>query len=152
MGRQSLFAPRTKSSPGLATWNDPMAQGYSQRGFPQPLARNQTRAAAGQPFTPQGIYPNGLSRDVVTPYFSRGAAATVQNYGKVLYNPIGAGVVVRGRIKPQNSKPGQYEAGAIFWTAQDTPTSVKLTGLQNPAALAAVLGSNYVQAAVRTTG
>lgn len=102
--------------------------------------------------TPQGIVPFGVSKNVISPEFSRGAMREVQFFGTVLTNPIGAGRLVKGRIKPQNSKPGNYQAGAIWWTAQAAPTTVRLTGLQNAQALAAVLGPNYVQAVVRTTG
>jgi hypothetical protein len=94
----------------------------------------------------------GQNVEVYTPYFSRGAAAYVQNYGKVLTNPIGAGVVARYRPQASYGGAAQYRNGAIYWTSQAIPTSVNLQGLTRPQDLAAVLGPINVQAALRTTG
>lgn len=120
-----------------------------QRGFPAPFNSGQRR--------PPGSMPNAVPAygghiDVVTPYFSRGAAATVQNFGKVLTNPIGAGVVARYRPQASYGPAAQYVNGAIWWTSQAIPTSVNLQGLTDPRTLAAVLGPVNVKAALRTTG
>ena len=148
MAKFNLFQPAAPKV-GRWTWADPTSFRAGQAGQPSPLDASQRRLPGER--TPQGIYPDGLPRETITREFSRGAARTVQDFGKVLYNPIGSGVYARSRPKPYYGKPAKYEGGAIWWTAQSTPTSVKLTGLQDPAALAAILGPNYVQAAIRTT-
>lgn len=149
MARFKLFQPAAPPV-GRPTWGDATSFAAGQRGFPTPLAPAQRRLPGER--TPQGVFPDGLPREHVSREFSRGAAAVVQDFGKVLYNPIGSGVYARSRPKAYYGKPAKYEAGAIWWTAQSTPTSVRLTGLQDAQALAAILGPNYVQAAVRTTG
>lgn len=118
-----------------------------QRGFPEPFNAGQRRPDGSMPNVP--AY-SGLPTPVTTPYFSRGAAATVQNYGKVLTNPIGAGVVAQHRPQASYGSAAQYVNGAIWWTSQAIPTTVNLQGLTSPADLAAVLGPVYVQAAIRT--
>lgn len=94
----------------------------------------------------------GLPLNVKTPEFSRGAAAYVPQFGVVPTNPIGAGLFAQYRPKAYYAAPGTYEAGTMYWLSQATPTTVRLNGLTNADALAAVLGPTYVKAAVRTTG
>jgi len=89
---------------------------------------------------------------VETPYYDRGAAAVVQNYGKVLENPIGAGIVALSRPQASYGGAAQYDYGALWWTSQAIPTSINLQGLTDPEALNEILGSVAVQAVVRTTG
>jgi hypothetical protein len=87
-----------------------------------------------------------------TPQYSRGAAAFVPGTPIVPTNPIGAGIYAPFRPRPYYAAPGTYEAGTMFWLSQSTPTTVRLQGLTDVQALAAVLGPTYVKAAVRTTG
>jgi hypothetical protein len=91
----------------------------------------------------------GEAMEVWTPYYDRGAAAYVQNYGKLLTNPIGAGIAVQHRGAASYGAAGQYINGAIWWTSQAVPTSVGLQGLSSPEVLAALLGRMSVQAVVR---
>lgn len=135
-GRRSFWRPATPAA--------------EQRGFPVPQNPGQRRPAGSM--DNRSYVNSGLPVPVVTPYFSRGAAATVQNYGKVFTNPIGAGVVARYRPQASYGKAAQYANGVIFFSNQAIPTSVNLQGLTDPAALQAVLGDINVQAAYRTTG
>jgi len=132
---------------GRRTFLDILFGANEQRGFPDPLSDNQRRAKGEMPNT---AIVDGLPVPVYTPYFSRGAAAYVQNYGKVLTNPIGAGVVAMNRPQASYGPAGVYQAGQVFWTSQAVPTSVNLTGLTSPAQLEALLGNINVQAVVRT--
>ena len=94
----------------------------------------------------------GLPIFVETPYYDRGAAAFVPNFGKVLTNPIGAGVVALHRPQASYGPSAEYENGALWWVSQAVPTSIGLQGLTDPDTLAALLGQTSVQAVVRTTG
>lgn len=129
---------------GRRSWFRPSQGG--QRGFPEPENAAQRRPAGS---IPQGPAPNGLNDPVWTPYYSRGAAAYVQNYGKVLVNPIGAGIVAKYRPQASYGPAAQFINGVAFWTAQGTPTSVPTQGLNSPDELEAILGTINVQAAVR---
>jgi hypothetical protein len=132
----------SKPTKGKRTWSDP---GDTQRGFPDPFNDAQRR-----PYNPVGAQvPDGLNHEVWTPYYDRGAAAYVQNYGKVLTNPIGAGVATTHRPQASYGPAAQYVNGAIWWTSQGIPTSVNLQGLTDPSVLEAVLGPINVLAAVR---
>jgi hypothetical protein len=86
------------------------------------------------------------------PDFSKGTARDVPNFGKVLVNPIGAGVPVMHRTQASYGQAAEYHNGVIWWTPQSIPTSVRLQGLTNPRALEAILGPLYVQAAIRVNG
>jgi hypothetical protein len=107
-------------------------------------------------------YPAGLMNNhpiqrgspvpVTTPYYDRGAAATVQNFGKLLYDPIGAGIPVPYRTQASYGPAAQYANSALWWTSQVIPTTINLQGLTDPQALNEILGSVLVQAVVRTTG
>jgi hypothetical protein len=138
-----------RPSGGTRTFFQPAGPRGGQQGFPPPEAPAQQRPPGSMPNRPP-VY--GLPIPVWTPYFSRGAAAFVQNFGKVLTNPIGGGVVACCRPQASYGESGQYAAGAIWWTPQVIPTSVPLIGLNDPAALEAIVGSLNVQAMVRTTG
>lgn len=132
---------------GTRSFWDVLRPSGGQQGYPDPLGPGQRRPAGSMPNVP---LVSGLPIPVTTPYFSRGAAATVQNYGKVLTNPIGAGVVAQHRPQASYGPAAQYVNGAIWWTSQGIPTSVNLQGLTDPAVLAAMLGSVNVQAVIRT--
>lgn len=136
-----LFAQK-----GTRTWGNPAAGSNPQRGGPVagPNSRQALPALAVQPF--------GGVVYTETPYFSRGAAAYVPGTPIVPVNPIGAGIFAPFRPRPYYAAPGTYEHDQMFWLSQATPTTVKLQGLTNADALAAVLGPIYVKAAVRTTG
>lgn len=130
-GRPSLFQTRNSGQ---------------QAGQPAPTNAEQAR--------PRGSMPNlvpqsGAPIPVWTPYYSRGAAAYVQNFGKVLANPIGAGVVANHRPQASYGPAAQYFDSTIWWTSQAIPTSVNLQGLTGPEVLAAVLGQVNVQGALR---
>lgn len=144
MGYPMSYAP-ARPTKGRRTWLDALAG--IQRGFPAPLGGGQARGPGMADQTPWG-----LPLPVETPYYSRGAAAVVNNFGKVLENPIGAGVVVQNRTHASYGVSGQYTNGAIFWSSQTIPTTVNLQGLSDPAALAAVIDPIYIQAMVRTSG
>lgn len=132
---------------GLRSWLFP--QGGGQQGFPSVEAPNQRRPAGS--WGP-GPVAYGLPIMVYTPYYDRGAAAYVPNFGKVLYNPIGGGVVAKYRPQASYGKAAQYANGALWWASQAIPTTVNLQGLTNPKTLAAMLGPIKIQGVVRTTG
>jgi hypothetical protein len=123
--------------------------GDQQRGFPAPLSKGQQRPGGRMPNQPIAY---GLANPVRGPVWDHGAADWVQNFGKVLSNPIGAGIAVNYR--PQSSYGGaaQYVNGALWWSSQTIPTSIPTQSLTDPATLAALLGTVNVQAVVRTTG
>lgn len=121
----------------------------AQRGYGSPLSKSQQRPPGSMPNVPPiwgGVYQR------YTPYYDRGAAAYVPNFGKLLTNPIGAGHVVRYRPQASYGSAGQYENGAIWWTSQVVPTSINLQGLTDPQELAAIFDNVTIQGVVRTTG
>ncbi len=144
----SAYAP-LRPTKGRRSWFRPSSPQGGQRGFPAPLNVAQSRPVGSMPNVPDA---SGLPEFVETPYFSRGTAAFVPNYGKVLTNPIGAGVVAMHRPQASYGPAATYADGAIWWTSQAVPTTVNLQGLTDPAALAALLGPIKVQGVVRTTG
>lgn len=131
---------------GAPTYYDAAMPTGQQQGYPPPLDRAQRRPPGSMP---NEVVVSGMPIAVWTPYYDRGAAAWVQNFGKVLTNPIGAGVQVRHRPQASYGSSAAYYNGVAFWTSQAVPTSVNLTGLTDPNVLAAVLGPINVQAAVR---
>lgn len=133
---------------GISWFGDSVA-GNERQGFPSPENPAQRRPAGSMDAV---ALQYGGHLDTVTPYYSRGAAAVVPNFGKVLTNPIGAGVVAQYRPQASYGPAGQYVNGAVWWTSQAIPTSVNLQGLVDPASLEAILGPINVQAVVRTTG
>jgi hypothetical protein len=120
-----------------------------QQGFPSPLDASEARPAGSMPNRP---IASGLPIMVWTPYYDRGAAAYVPNYGKVLTNPIGGGIPVGYRTQASYGGAAQYRNGALWWTSQVIPTSIDFQGLTDPFALQEILGETLVQAVVRTTG
>lgn len=120
-----------------------------QQGFPAPEDAAQARPAGSMPNEPP-IFGGVIQH--YTPYYSRGAAAFVPNFGYMLTNPIGAGIVALHRPQASYGGAAQYENGALWWTNQIIPTSTHLQGLTNPAELEALLGTLNVEAVVRTTG
>jgi hypothetical protein len=132
---------------GRRSWLFPSAPDGGQRGYPTPEIPLQSRPPSCQVPAPQ----YGGSVQVYTPYFDRGAAAFVQNFGKVLYNPIGAGIVARFRPLPSYGMAGQYLQGAVWWSSQAIPTSINSQSLIDPQVLAALLSQVQIQGVVRTT-
>lgn len=117
-----------------------------QRGFAAPQNAAQRRPAGSMPNIPA---VSGLPSWAPTARQSYGAEGVAPQYGKVLTNPIGAGVVALHRPQASYGGAAAYYNGIIWWTSQSIPTSVNLQGLTDPAVLAAVLGPINVQAAVR---
>lgn len=138
--------PPSAHTKGRRSWFTPAAGSNAQRGFPSPGSGEQIRPNGSMPNVPP-IY--GQSLENMTPYYSRGAAAVVQNFGKVLENPIGAGIPVGYRSQASYGPSAQYINSSLWWTSQVVPTSINLQGLTDPAALNAILGSTLVQAVVR---
>lgn len=120
-----------------------------QRGFPSPLNRGEARPDGSMPNRPAQY---GRNVEVYTPYYDRGAAAFVQNYGKVLYNPIGGGIPVTHRPQASYGPAADYVKGALWWVSQAVPTSVGLQGLTDPRTLGALLSRTTVQGVVRVSG
>jgi hypothetical protein len=145
------YVPRIPERPtkGYASWLSPASPQDAARGFPTPDDPNQHR--------PPGIM-NAIAQmfggvfQKETPYYDRGAAAFVPNFGKVLYNPIGAGIPVAYRPQASYGGAAQYANGALWWTSQVIPTSINLQGLTTPDELNDILNSVEIQAVVRTTG
>lgn len=131
---------------GFASWLFPTAPADAQRGSPSPEAPDQRRPKGSMPNVPPVFGGVGY---IETPYYDRGAAAFVPQTGKVLYNPIGAGIYAQFRPQSSYGPAGEYQNGSIWWTSQTVPTTVGLTGLTSPEVLQALLGRVNVQAAVR---
>lgn len=148
IGNDGDYAP-SRPTKGFFSWLFPSKPASEQRGYPGPYDPLQMRPPGSMPNKPPvfgGVYQKW------TPYYDRGAAAYVPNFGKVLTNPIGAGVVANHRPQASYGNAGQYANGAIFWTNQVIPTSINLQGLTDPESLLAILSTLEVQAVVRTTG
>ena len=128
---------------GKRSWFLPSNSG--QRGFPAPLSQAQSRDPAWP-----SMHGFGGVIQVHARRYSDGAAGFVPNFGKVLTNPIGAGVVANYRTQASYGPAGQYVNRAIWWASRTIPTSVNMNGLTSPAELAALLGNVNVQAVVRT--
>lgn len=137
-----------RQAKGFRAWLTATFAPDARRGFPTAEDALQERPDGSMPAR-QPI--NGLNTEVYTPYYSRGSAAFVQNYGQLLYNPIGAGNPVPSPIQASYGQAAQYINGVAYWANQVIPTSVNLQGLQTGAALEAVLGTLNVQAAVRVS-
>lgn len=131
---------------GIRSWMNPSAPADEQRGFPAPQNNGQRRPAGSMSNVPP---VSGLPIAVETPYYDRGAAAFVQNYGKVLYNPIGAGIVALNRPQASYGQSSEYVNGSIWWTSQAVPTTVNLQGLVDPDALASIIDGINLEAVVR---
>ncbi len=134
---------------GVRSWFRPASPAGGQRGFGTPLGVRETRQAAGQPWPLMPGY--GYAIPSQTSRSDMGADGTVNSFGKVLTNPIGAGVVACYRPQASYGMAGQYIDHTIFWASQTIPTTIPLGPLVSPQTLAALLGTVNVQAAVRTT-
>ncbi len=147
----SFWYPEVPAEPerptkGIFSWWNAASAASEQRGFGEPEGPLEHRLPGSMPNEPPvwgGVYQN------YTPYYSRGAAAYVPNFGKVLTNPIGAGVVALQRPQAFYGPAAEYQDGSIWWVSQAIPTAVHLQGLTNPDELATLLGMVNVQAAVR---
>jgi hypothetical protein len=156
-GEQTTGAPLVPRHGGGVAWEpERPTQGRrtffrpaGQQGFPEVENAAQRRAPGSMPNVPP---IHGEAIMVWTPYYDRGADAYVPNYGKVLTNPIGAGVVALYRTQASYGPAAQYLNGALWWTSQDIPTSINLQGLTDPQGLIDILDSVQIQAVVRTTG
>ena len=135
-----------RQAKGRRSFWKPAAPSNAQRGMPEAENPDQARPAGSMPNIPA---TGGLPLEVYTPYFSRGAGAYVENYGKVLVNPIGAGVQVLDRPQASYGPSSEYYNGVIWWTSQAIPTSIPMSSLTSPEELAALLGAMNVQAAMR---
>lgn len=135
-----------KPTQGRRSFWDVLRPSGGQQGYPDPMGPGQERPAGSMPNVP--AY-GGLPSWAPVMQQSYGAGRVSPQYGKVLTNPIGAGVVARHRPQASYGSAAQYVNGAIWWTSQGIPTSVNLQGLTDPAQLAAVLGPVNVQAALR---
>lgn len=131
---------------GLFSWLFPANPRGAQSGQPEPLNALQHRPPGSMPNDPP-IF--GQVDYNWTPDYSRGAAAFVPITGKVLTNPIGAGIVAQQRPQASYGPSGQYVDHAIWWTSQSVPTSVGLQGLVSAEQLEALVGQMNVQAMVR---
>lgn len=133
-GKRSWFAPE-------------QCRSQAQRGYPMPLNGCETRAAAGQPWADMSGFGGSIA--VMPRREDMGAAGFVQNFGKVLTNPIGAGVVALHRPQASYGVAGQYVAHTIFWASQTIPTSIPHGSLVSPQQMLDLLGTVNVQAAMR---
>lgn len=148
--RQTVTIPTPlRPTKGVRSFLDVVFGANAQRGFPEP--QNPLEAY------PDGLMNNHIVTDgnpdvVYTPYYSRGAAAFVQNFGKVTSNPIGAGVFAADRPQASYGPAAEYHNGQIWWTPQNQPTSIPSQSLVNPEDLSAALGPLNSQAAIRNRG
>jgi hypothetical protein len=146
----------TQTGPGSPRWRD---QGYtawsparetspwSARGFPDPAEPEALQRGFGTPEAipvpdpgpPSGPY--GKAIFVQTPYYDGGALMFAPKFGKILENPIGAGIQVPFRSYSSYYPSGQYDAGVIFWASEYIPTSIPSSALMTPDELEAILGN-----------
>lgn len=147
VGDNSSVPLPVRGTKGVRSWLNSFLGDGAQRGFPTP--QNELEAY------PAGLMNNHLVMDgnpdaVWTPYYSRGAAAIVQNFGKVTVNPIGAGVFAESRPQASYGPAAEYHNGQIWWTPQNQPTSIPSQSLVSVDDLSAALGPVNVQAAIRS--
>lgn len=147
LARGYVPAEPERPTKGFRSFFQPSGHQGTQAGQPAPGGPGQGREGWGP-----GVAPDGRPMYVRGPRFSEGTARDVPNYGKVLVNPIGAGIVALHRPQASYGQAAQYYAGTIWWTPQAIPTSINMQGLTSPKALEAVLGPLYVQAAIRVEG
>lgn len=146
--RDAVWIPE-RPTKGRRTFWDALRPSGGQQGYPDPMGPGQERPAGSMP---NSVPYSGLPSFGPVMRQSYGTAGLAPQYGKVLTNPIGAGVVAMHRPQASYGVAAQYVNGAIWWASQTIPTSVNLQGLTDPAQLAAVLGPINVKAAIRTTG
>jgi hypothetical protein len=134
---------------GVRSFQNSTSGSGAQRGYPAPEGRLQSRPPGSMNPGPQpwgGVYQN------YTPYYSRGDAAYVPNFGKVTENPIGAGIYAPYRPQASYGGAAQYANGQLWWSSQAIPTSISPQSLTDPQQLAAILSTLQIQGVVRTTG
>lgn len=131
---------------GLFSWLFPQSPRSLNTGQPEPLSALQHRPPGTMDNVP---FMSGEVGYVETPNYSRGAGAFVPITGKVLTNPIGAGVVAMQRPQSSYGPSGEYVDHQIFWTSQSVPTTVDLNGLLSAEQVQALVGNMSVQAMVR---
>lgn len=141
-----IEATPERPTKGVFSWLFPASARSLMAGQPEPGNALQYR--------PPGSMPNvapidGIVDYIIGPEYSRGANRYVPQTGYVLSNPIGAGIVAMQRPQASYGPAGEYQDGAIFWTAQTVPTTVDLNGLLGPEQVAALVGNMNVQAMVR---
>lgn len=142
----SLPAEPERWVKGLFSWLMPWSPRSGQTGMPEPENALQHRPPGDMPNEPPIYGEVGYNW---TPEYSRGAAAYVPITGKVLTNPIGAGVVAMQRPQASYGPAGQYVDHSIWWTSQAVPTTVDLNGLLSAQEVEALVGNMNVQAMVR---
>jgi hypothetical protein len=148
--RQSVTIPTPiRPTKGKRSFFNVVFGANAQRGMPE--AQNPAQAY------PDGLMYNHIVTDgnpdvVITPYYSRGAAAAVQNFGKVTVNPIGAGIFAEFRPQASYGVSSEYHNGQIWWTPQNIPTSIPTQSLTSVEDLSAALGPVLSQAAIRQRG
>lgn len=141
-----IEATPERPTKGLFSWLFPANPRSRQTGQPEPLSALQHRPPGSMPNVPPVFGEVGYN---YTPEYSRGADAYVPITGKVLTNPIGAGIVAMQRPQASYGPAAEYINGAIWWTSQAVPTSVDLNGLLSPEQVQALVGNMSVQAMVR---
>lgn len=141
-----IEAAPERPTKGIFSWLFPASPRALQAGQPEPENALQYRAPGSMPNVP---VIDGIVDYIVSPEFSRGAGRYVPQTGKVLTNPIGAGIPALQRPQASYGPSGEYVDGTIFWTSQAVPTSVDLTGLLGPDQVQALVGNMNVQAMVR---
>jgi hypothetical protein len=134
---------------GVRSFFNSFLGGNAQRGMPDAQNAAQHRPIGSMPNHP---IVQGRAWTTTTPYYDRGAAAVVQNFGKLLTNPIGAGVVVLNRPQASYGRSSEYHYGALWWTSQNIPTSIDLSSLVSTDDLSAALGPDNAPAAIRARG
>ena len=147
----SQLQPAVPSEPerptkGLFSWLFPQSPRGGQAGQPEPFNALQHRPPGSMDNVPPifgGVDYNW------TPEYSRGAGAYVPITGKLLTNPIGAGIVAMQRPQASYGPSGKYVDHAIWWTSQAVPTTVDLNGLLSAEQVEALVGNMSVQAMVR---
>lgn len=132
---------------GMLSWFRPTSPQSLQRGLPAPEDAAQQRPVGSMPAR---VIQGGRPLVTETPYYDRGAAAFVQNFGLTQVNPIGAGIQVNDRVQASYGPSTVYENGRIFFSPQTIPTSVPSSPLTETSDLARMFGPIDIQALVRT--
>lgn len=117
MFRKRLPAPASGSANPFP-WFNPADTDTTNRGAPVPFEWWQRR-----PMGPQTI-PQGTPLYLHHRNYSRGADAYSPHMGILPINPLGAGVPSTARMPSISGPGGRYMFGAIWWDAQNIPTSI----------------------------
>jgi hypothetical protein len=122
-------------------------QGAAMRGHPGALSVSQRRIVPQVRTTPQPTHFFTTSRN-----FSRGADAHAPHFGRLHYNPIGAGVYAPYRI-PTIAGPGaRYQAAAIWFDVQSVPTGLRINPTVPIETVNALIATSHASATYLTTG